>query len=209
MSTTPVRSEAISEIERKIMHAKKLQAQLDEFYAWLRSSPPLPRAADLEPSGVRVARDTDDFSKMNHQQAVLEVVKGGTGPFSKNRIMRALEAGGLTLDRKTVGNALYRLRKKGKISRQAHDQWVVTERTLALTAYAGMSQRQAVTAFLQEADKPHTPSQIAEAVTAGGLQTEANNFATSVSALLGRLERKGLATRVGKGLWISRRRIAG
>ena len=54
---------------------------------------------------------------------------------------------------------------------------------------------------MEETPGPHRPRDIAQALISGGLETEARNFATSVSAILAGLEKKNVVRRDHDGGW--------
>lgn len=218
MSVRSVRAAAITTIEDKIRRAKELQKVLDDFYEWLESCPPLPEAVHAElvataPGRDAKAEDDDPTSllSLSRTDAVVAVLKGNPSPLTIAEIHDALTDCGYPIERRAAGNAVYRVARQGRIhkhgSHMGNHRWGASMPPESETPrddlgpYQGMSQKEAVQAFLKGTPGSHKPSDIAKALIDGGMQTAAQNFATSVSAILAGLEKRNEAWRDKKGFW--------
>ena len=212
MSKKAVRADAIRRIEANIRRAKRLQEELDRFWKSLEAIPTLPELdANLHENAAGSRGGLPDFSTMHLTEAVVEVVKSGLAPMTKLEVREELAVCGLDRDARSVGNALYRAGQKGLIYKHGERHWGSSAPLLGSSPkkatssgrFSGETQKEAVKRILSEATRPLTPRQIADRVVASGHVTKAQNFATSVSAILSRLGKRGEAKRSGEGQWVS------
>lgn len=68
-------------------------------------------------------------------------------------------------------------------------------------AFVGMSNPEAVKAYLRMAGRPQTPKQVVEALKMGGTESEAEKFYSTIYTTLRRLKENGEVRQAGDGEW--------